>query len=180
MFKFLTLRTLGDKHRLHRNTLTADPNPNRIGRVRFVKRNLTLRLYYSRGYYYELDLERDTFQEWIRHIQRKRWWRSEMMPDVFEAWERFAPKAPMHAVATNKQQGKRRSIPVSQRWAIFQRDGFKCCVCGSSDILEVDHKTPVARGGGNHIDNLWTLCQRCNRGKRDSLIQTYEQRTIAA
>jgi len=57
------------------------------------------------------------------------------------------------------------------RQTIFRRDGMKCQICGKAAAdgarLEVDHKTPKARGGTNAKDNLWTLCRECNRGKRD-------------
>ncbi|MBR2352886.1 MAG: HNH endonuclease, partial [Clostridia bacterium] len=36
------------------------------------------------------------------------------------------------------------------------RDGVK---------LEVDHIIPVSKGGKSTLDNLQTLCERCNRGK---------------
>lgn len=60
-------------------------------------------------------------------------------------------------------------ISVTQRFAIFKRDSYRCCICGASaeggSRLEIDHKVAVARGGTNAEDNLWTLCFECNRGK---------------
>ena len=69
-----------------------------------------------------------------------------------------------------KARGKvRTGISVTQRFAIFKRDSYHCCICGATaedgSRLEVDHKVPVARGGTNAEDNLWTLCFACNRGK---------------
>lgn len=69
-----------------------------------------------------------------------------------------------------KAKGKvREGISVSQRFAIFKRDSYRCCICGASakdgSNLEIDHKVPVARGGTNIEENLWTLCFACNRGK---------------
>jgi 5-methylcytosine-specific restriction endonuclease McrA len=69
-----------------------------------------------------------------------------------------------------KAKGKVRSgISVTQRFAIFKRDSYRCCICGASanegSRLEVDHKIAVAKGGTNGEDNLWTLCFECNRGK---------------
>lgn len=49
---------------------------------------------------------------------------------------------------------------------ILARDGFKCVLCGHDDRpLEVDHITPIARGGTNEEANLRTLCLPCNRRK---------------
>lgn len=71
----------------------------------------------------------------------------------------------------DKKKKKNRSLSISKRFDVLQRDGYRCCLCGrsSSDgvALEVDHKIPVANGGKNVMSNLWTLCFDCNRGKRD-------------
>lgn len=67
-----------------------------------------------------------------------------------------------------KQQ--REEISIRRRFLIFKRDQFSCVLCGRSGIgikLEVDHKIPLSKGGGNGIDNLQTLCFECNRGKRN-------------
>lgn len=59
------------------------------------------------------------------------------------------------------------------RYAVLSRDKFKCQICGCSQQdgvkLEVDHIIPVSKGGRTELDNLQTLCERCNRGKRDEM-----------
>jgi hypothetical protein len=41
-----------------------------------------------------------------------------------------------------------------------------CVACGQSDPqLEIDHKTPISRGGSCKEDNLQALCIECNRRK---------------
>lgn len=65
-------------------------------------------------------------------------------------------------------QISRLSISRKKRFEIFKRDGFKCQYCGAYPpdvILEVDHITPVCRGGVNNDNNLVTSCFDCNRGK---------------
>lgn len=61
----------------------------------------------------------------------------------------------------------------SLRYDVLRRDGFRCVLCGSAGSdgvkLEVDHIVPVARGGRTELSNLRTLCDRCNRGKRDKI-----------
>jgi 5-methylcytosine-specific restriction endonuclease McrA len=68
--------------------------------------------------------------------------------------------------------GGRSSFSHRLRYKVFERDKFRCVVCGrkASDYLtlEVDHITPVAKGGYESLDNLRTLCFECNRGKSDS------------
>lgn len=55
------------------------------------------------------------------------------------------------------------------RFAIFKRDGYRCRICGldadSGTRLELDHIIPVGKGGSDGEENLWTLCEDCNRGK---------------
>lgn len=56
------------------------------------------------------------------------------------------------------------------RFNVLKRDGYRCKICGATVNdgikLEVDHIVPVSKGGKTTIENLQTLCERCNRGKR--------------
>ena len=64
-----------------------------------------------------------------------------------------------------------RDINLRIRFKVLQRDHFKCCICGASPAkdssveLEVDHIKPWSRGGETVLDNLQTLCSKCNLGK---------------
>ena len=68
-----------------------------------------------------------------------------------------------------------RTINLRTRFIVFQRDNFKCCACGASPAkdpaveLQVDHVIPWSKGGETVVDNLQTLCSRCNLGKSDIL-----------
>ena len=57
---------------------------------------------------------------------------------------------------------------MSTRWAILQRDGFKCRACGRRGLLEVDHRTPLHLGGTDAAANLQLLCVRCHVRKSES------------
>jgi uncharacterized protein YozE (UPF0346 family) len=63
----------------------------------------------------------------------------------------------------------RSGLSLSLRFDVFRRDDYRCQICGATASdgvrLEVDHKDPVANGGGDEMKNLWTLCFSCNRGK---------------
>lgn len=67
------------------------------------------------------------------------------------------------------EREERQPIPDRVRHEVFKRDGYRCRECGASidegATLEIDHIIPVANGGTNDIDNLQTLCKKCNRGK---------------
>lgn len=59
----------------------------------------------------------------------------------------------------------RLAIPRVTRLAVLERDGHRCTKCGDVENLQVDHKYPVALGGGDEIENLCTLCRPCNSSK---------------
>jgi len=71
----------------------------------------------------------------------------------------------------------RRVPSLRLRFQVMQRDNFRCVICGRAPathtglVLQVDHKTPWARGGPTVIDNLQTLCKDCNSGKSDLLLE---------
>ncbi|MGE0557840.1 MAG: YozE family protein [Burkholderiales bacterium] len=64
----------------------------------------------------------------------------------------------------------REGMSLTLRFQVFRKDKYRCQLCGGSaqdgKRLEVDHKLAVARGGTNELENLWTLCFECNRGKQ--------------
>ncbi|MBU1036890.1 HNH endonuclease [Patescibacteria group bacterium] len=70
---------------------------------------------------------------------------------------------------------KSRTIPLSVRVKILSRDNFRCVFCGKSpatDIgtkLHIDHVVPFANGGENTLENLQTLCEKCNLGKSNRM-----------
>jgi len=60
------------------------------------------------------------------------------------------------------------SVSQGLRFAVLDRDGFRCKYCGKTageSKLEVDHVIPVTLGGDDTMDNLATSCKKCNRGK---------------
>ena len=63
---------------------------------------------------------------------------------------------------------KRAYISEQLRNEIFQRDGYKCLLCGRTDELTIDHIIPFVLGGETKKSNLQTLCRNCNsqKGKR--------------
>jgi len=69
----------------------------------------------------------------------------------------------------------KREINLRLRFKVLSRDNFKCCLCGASPAkdstveLHVDHIIPWSKGGETVIDNLQTLCSKCNLGKSNLL-----------
>lgn len=72
---------------------------------------------------------------------------------------------------TTKQT--QRNINWRLRFIVMRRDNFKCKGCGRSPatdpsiILHVDHIKAWANGGETVLENLQTLCSKCNIGKSD-------------
>lgn len=69
----------------------------------------------------------------------------------------------------------KREVNLRLRFRVMQRDNFKCCICGTSPAkdpsveLHIDHIIPWSKGGETVMDNLQTLCSKCNLGKSDLL-----------
>lgn len=61
-------------------------------------------------------------------------------------------------------------ISAKLRYRVLHRDGSKCRRCGRTIEdgvkLVIDHIIPRAWGGLTEIENLWTLCEECNLGKK--------------
>lgn len=67
-------------------------------------------------------------------------------------------------------------------WSVLARDNWTCCSCGRSSkeegiTLEVDHILPRSKGGSNDVDNLQTLCKKCNIGKSNKDSTDLRRRT---
>ena len=53
---------------------------------------------------------------------------------------------------------------------IFERDGYKCSICGATEHLEIDHIESVYKVAKHNMDwthlndasNLRVLCRKCN------------------
>lgn len=59
----------------------------------------------------------------------------------------------------------RRKIPDRLRAFVFERDGYRCSECASTEDLTLDHIHPWSLGGQDTADNLRILCRPCNSSK---------------
>jgi 5-methylcytosine-specific restriction endonuclease McrA len=77
------------------------------------------------------------------------------------------------SVPRKKEQRTPRAPNSRLTFVVMKRDNFTCRACGRSPanqlglILHVDHIVPWAGGGETVLENLQTLCERCNLGKGD-------------
>jgi biotin operon repressor len=100
--------------------------------------------------------------DWARAIRtlRQEGWNIESVADGYI----------LHSLDKDMSEVGRIGISRKLRYAILQRDNSTCQRCGRTVkdgiTLEIDHKIPVDWGGTNEINNLWTLCNICNGGKK--------------
>ncbi len=76
------------------------------------------------------------------------------------------------AVIESEQRSRTGRDPsLRLRFKILVRDRFTCCSCGASPAttlgteLHIDHILAWSKGGETVIENLRTLCLKCNLGK---------------
>ena len=77
-----------------------------------------------------------------------------------------------------------KALPLStaERFAVFERDGGACVICGREvrkfrdrrsffavPVGAVDHIIARSRGGQNNAENLRLLCEPCNASKGSKL-----------
>lgn len=61
----------------------------------------------------------------------------------------------------------RRTIPLSTRAMVMERDEYQCVECSATDFLTLDHIWPYSKGGKDTVENLRVLCRSCNSAKGD-------------
>lgn len=75
------------------------------------------------------------------------------------AYEAANSTRPKHLAAPKAR------IPASLRTSVYERDAYRCVVCGSWTDLTLDHIVPEAKGGPTTFENLQTMCRSHNSGK---------------
>jgi len=68
-----------------------------------------------------------------------------------------------------EESSRSRTIPQEVKDKVWNRDGGRCVLCGSNELIEFDHIIPFSKGGSNTYRNIQVLCQSCNRSKSDSI-----------
>lgn len=72
----------------------------------------------------------------------------------------------LHPEPPSREQTYRKAVISEKlRWAVWERDGYKCVKCGAKKFLTVDHIVAESCGGATTLGNLQTLCRSCNSRK---------------
>lgn len=98
------------------------------------------------------------------------WFYAEILSQAIQKEDQAKLKG-WHNLLKASPKKTERNVSKSLRFKVLKRDNYRCRLCGSTAehgiVLEVDHIKALAKGGSNALDNLWTLCDVCNRGKSD-------------
>jgi hypothetical protein len=119
---------------------------------------------YSAGAYeYRFGTWRKALERFIEYVNK------EKIPAIDE--ETSAINQTGKAQKNQIRHKTKRNISWRLRFIVMKRDNFRCVKCGRSPatdpeiILHVDHVMPYSKGGESLLENLQTLCSRCNIGK---------------
>jgi 5-methylcytosine-specific restriction endonuclease McrA len=133
----------------------------RLGRQpRYVEIQKPLSKFHSKTY-------ENHFGSWTKALERfVEYVNQEQNISSVEAFE----KLPIDKTSRHKTK---RNVNSRLRVLVMMRDNSKCKICGRSPdtdksiIIHVDHIKPWSKGGETVLENLQTLCSKCNLGKSD-------------
>lgn len=108
------------------------------------------------------------------------WYASDEGKAYGRAWRRSEKGKACQAATRAKRRGAMAVENISP-FDVFERDGWKCQVCGVStpksrrgtkhrSAPELDHAVPLAMGGEHTLNNLQCCCRRCNLWKGSSRV----------
>ncbi|MDR1201571.1 MAG: HNH endonuclease [Tannerellaceae bacterium] len=104
----------------------------------------------------ELDRARKYYKRELRDgdIIDPKYWKTNLTYDEYRIAKKYHP-----------DQKERNILTPTLRKRIYERDGNRCLNCGSIEDLSIDHIIPLSKGGKTVIQNLQTLCMKCNLQK---------------
>jgi len=72
------------------------------------------------------------------------------------------------AAQKSKERAKARKLRASQWWKqlLAQGECYYCQQNFTAELLTMDHKVPVARGGKSSKSNIVVACKECNTNKK--------------
>lgn len=97
-----------------------------------------------------------------------------------KAWERANPER-FKRIAQRKKSRRRarKELVPSEPWSrseILEKYNHRCCQCGGTEGLVIDHVQPITWFGPDRSDNLQVLCQKHNSTKGSHSCNDYRWR----
>ena len=80
---------------------------------------------------------------------------------------------------SSRSRGPRKPMDQATKRTLYDRQEGRCVYCRRYfpvDIMHVDHKKPISKGGSDEMDNLQVLCPTCNSSKGSYTDEEYRQR----
>ncbi len=71
------------------------------------------------------------------------------------------------------------SFTPSEWLTLVETDQGRCAYCGSTSVLEADHRIPLARGGTHLIANILPACRSCNARKHHMTEEEFCARLVS-
>lgn len=104
------------------------------------------------------------------HAQSRDAWDEANPERALERRRRYAIAHPeirqtIHRNRRAREIGAGGRISTEEWRVLVEQWGGRCAYCGGMGPLQPDHRTPLARGGTNTIENILPACGRCNRKK---------------
>ncbi len=97
----------------------------------------------------------------LRDIQHSKYrWKKPINPYLYDDAPQYIEVDTPHIEAWDGIINRRKAEWLEARNRTLRRDNYRCKQCGSSEELEVHHLKP---SGGNSLENLQTLCQKCHQ-----------------
>jgi 5-methylcytosine-specific restriction endonuclease McrA len=84
----------------------------------------------------------------------------------FHYKKKFVPHS--HKTPPSKRNDVKRKKLYTENWdvirkRVYQRDGWRCVMCGKKGKLHAHHIVPVAISKDNSMSNLVSVCEVCHR-----------------
>lgn len=100
-----------------------------------------------------------------RHKKLVRDWHTRMKRDNLELWRASNFISHQRRRERHYRNGESTYIKPSTVASVYEKCGYRCLACGTTERLTLDHIVPVRIGGRTVEDNLQVLCGSCNASK---------------
>jgi HNH endonuclease len=100
------------------------------------------------------------------------WWRSSFYwesgdydPQELRALLLMLERDDLQGLAWELKLHPATPIPEAVKRLVFKRDGGRCLLCGSNELIQYTHVVPQSHGGSNEPPNIHLVCAGCNRSQ---------------
>lgn len=119
----------------------------------------------------ELNFNQEEINAYINERQIEKFKEEIKAAELKKALKQIAKKRLIEEGVLCDEEHHRPYIPQDVVGLVYMRYDGKCCKCGSSKDLQLDHIIPFSKGGSSEVDNLQLLCKDCNLKKGNKFNQ---------